>query len=112
MILGASAVIIMSQIDVIMIGRLLDLSLVPAFTIAAFIATAAQIPNRAFQRLLQPLIAQALHQQNDTETWRLVRLTHNSMLLARVDFGLLVGLHTGNGSPASRRNSADYNGSS
>ena len=39
MILGASAVIIMSQIDVIMIGWLLDLSLVPAFTIAAFIAS-------------------------------------------------------------------------
>ena len=82
MILGASAVIIMSQIDVIMIGRLLDLSLVPAFTIAAFITTVTQIPDRAFQRLLQPLIAQSLHRQDDKETWRLVGMTHNSMLLS------------------------------
>lgn len=82
MILGASAMVILGQVDIIMVGRLLSLDQVPAFTIAAFIATVAQIPNRAFQRLLQPLLAQALHQQNDTETWRLVRLTHTSMLLA------------------------------
>lgn len=81
MILGASAMVILGQIDIIMVGRLLSLEQVPAFTIAAFIATVAQIPNRAFRRLLQPLLAQALHQQNDTEAWRLVRLTHTSMLL-------------------------------
>lgn len=82
MILGASALVILGQIDIIMVGRLLSLDQVPAFTIAAFIATVAQIPSRAFQRLLQPLLAQALHARNDTETWRLVRMTHSTMLLS------------------------------
>ena len=82
LILGSSAVVILGQIDIIMVGRLLELSLVPAFTIAAFIATVAQIPNRAFMRLLQPLIAQSLHREDMTETWRLVRMTHGSLLLA------------------------------
>lgn len=82
MILGASALVILGQIDIIMVGRLLSLDQVPAFTIAAFIAMVAQIPNRAFQRLLQPLLAQALHAQDDTETWRLVRMTHSTMLLS------------------------------
>lgn len=82
LILGSSAVVILGQIDIIMVGRLLELSLVPAFTIAAFIATVAQIPSRAFMRLLQPLIAQSLHRDDMTETWRLVRMTHGSLLLA------------------------------
>ncbi len=82
MILGASALVILSQIDIIMVGRLLDLDQVPAFTVAAFIATVTQVPQRAFQRLLQPLISQSLHRQDGTETWRLVRLTHRSLLLS------------------------------
>ena len=81
LILGSGAGIILGQIDIIMVGRLLDLSQVPIYTIAAFIATIAGIPVRAFQRLLQPLIARALHDQDKTETWRLVKLSHRSMLL-------------------------------
>jgi len=81
MILGASALVILSQIDIIMVGRLLDLGQVPAFTVALFIAAVTQVPQRAFQRLLQPLISQSLHRQDEAETWRLVRLTHRSLLL-------------------------------
>ena len=81
MVLGSSALIILSQIDVIMVGRLMDLSVVPAFTIAVFIATVTGIPPRAFSRLLQPLIASALHAADEKETWRLVGMTHRNMLL-------------------------------
>ena len=81
LILGSGAGIILGQIDIIMVGRLLDLSQVPIYTIAAFIATIAGIPVRAFQRLLQPLIARALHAKDNAETWRLVKLSHRSMLL-------------------------------
>jgi O-antigen/teichoic acid export membrane protein len=82
MIVGTSAWVILGQLDIIMVGRLMGLEWVPAFTIAAFIAAVAQIPSRAVQRLVQPLISNSLHEQNPAEIWRVVQLTHRSMLLS------------------------------
>ena len=82
LIIGTSAWVILGQLDIIMVGRLMGLEWVPAFTISAFIAAVAQIPNRAVQRLVQPLISNALHAEDETETWRVVRLTHRFMLLS------------------------------
>lgn len=82
LIIGTSAWMILGQLDIIMVGRLMGLEWVPAFTIAAFIAAVAQIPNRAVQRLVQPLISNALHEEDEKETWRVVQLTHRSMLLS------------------------------
>ena len=82
MILGTSASVILGQIDIVMVGWLISLDQVPAFTIAAFIATVAQIPNRAFLRILQPLLAQALYAEDDAEVWRLIRMTHGTILLS------------------------------
>lgn len=81
LVLGNSASIILTQIDVIMVGRLISLAAVPIFTIAGFIATIAQVPQRSFQLLLQPLIAKALDQQDMDEVWRLAGLSHRAMLL-------------------------------
>lgn len=81
MVLGSSAIIILSQIDIIMVGRLLGLSVVPAFTIAVFISTVTGIPQRASARLLQPLLAQALHQNKGEEAWYLVDKAHRNLLL-------------------------------
>ena len=81
MVLGSSAMIILSQIDIIMVGRLLGLSAVPAFTIAVFVATVTGVPQRASTRLIQPLIAQALHKNQGEEAWELVDKTHRNMLL-------------------------------
>ena len=81
LIIGSSAWMILGQIDIIMIGRCMGLEHVPAYTIAAFIAAVAQVPYRSFTRLLQPLIASALHAKDERETWRLMGMTHRSMLL-------------------------------
>lgn len=81
MVLGSGAMIILSQVDIIMVGRLLGLSVVPAFTIAVFVAAVTEIPQRASTRLIQPLIAQAIHRNDDDEAWELVDKTHRNMLL-------------------------------
>lgn len=81
MILGSGAWVILAQIDVIMVGRLMGLQWVPAFTIAAFIGTVTAIPMRSFMRLAQPLISNALNKQDMQEVWRITRLCHRSMLL-------------------------------
>lgn len=81
MVVGSGAMIILSQVDIIMVGRLLGLSVVPAFTIAVFVAAVTEIPQRASTRLIQPLIAQAIHKNDDDEAWELVDKTHRNMLL-------------------------------
>ena len=81
MMLGGSALIVLSQIDVILVGRLMGLEDVPRFTIAVFIATVTGIPLRTFQRLLQPLVSTSLFKNDNRETWRLMGLTHRNMLL-------------------------------
>jgi O-antigen/teichoic acid export membrane protein len=81
MVLGSSAIVILSQIDIIMVGRLLGLAMVPAFTIAVFISTVTSIPHRASARLLQPLLAKALHGKKGEEAWNLVDQAHRNMLL-------------------------------
>lgn len=81
LILGNSAIFIMGQIDIIMIGRALSLEHIPAYTIAAFIAAVAQIPQRSVMRLLTPLIAQALHRNDLQEVWRITDLSHRALLL-------------------------------
>jgi len=81
MILGSGAWVILAQIDVIMVGRLMGLEWVPAFTIAAFIGTVTAIPMRSFMRLALPLISTALNKEDMPEVWRITRLSHRSMLL-------------------------------
>lgn len=81
MVVGSSAMVILSQIDIIMVGRLLGLSVVPAFTIAVFIATVTGIPQRASARIIQPLLAKALHTNQGEEAWSIADKTHRNMLL-------------------------------
>ena len=82
MILGNSAWVILNQIDIIMVGRLMSTEWVPLFAIASFIAAVTQIPQRAINRLWQPLIAEAMDRKDHGEAWRLVRLNHRTILLA------------------------------
>ena len=81
LIFGNSAWLILNQIDIIMVGQLVSLAIVPVFTIALFIATIVQVPQRSFQRLLTPLIAKALDRKDMDEVWRLAGLSHRAMLL-------------------------------
>ncbi|MBL6619365.1 MAG: hypothetical protein ISP54_03305 [Flavobacteriales bacterium] len=81
MVVGSSAMVILSQIDIIMVGRLLGLSVVPAFTIAVFIATVTGIPQRASARIIQPLLANALHTNQGEEAWSIADKAHRNMLL-------------------------------
>ena len=81
MILGSSASIIISQIDIIMVGRLMSLEWVPLFAIASFIAAVVQIPKRAVGRLWNPLIASAMDKVDVTEAFRIVKLNHQTVLL-------------------------------
>ncbi len=82
MILGSSASIIISQIDIIMVGRLMSLEWVPLFAIASFIAAVVQIPKRAVGRLWNPLIASAIDKEDFIEAFRIVKLNHRTVLLA------------------------------
>jgi len=82
LVIGSSAIVILGQLDIIMIGQLLGLNAVPAFTIAAFVATVAVVPHRAFQGLLQPLISQAVAEEKQDEISRLLHVTHRSLFLA------------------------------
>lgn len=82
MIIGNSAWVILNQIDVIMVGRLMSTEWVPLFAVATFIAAVTQIPQRATNRLWQPLIAGAMDRQDTDEAWRVVQLSHRTILLA------------------------------
>ena len=82
LVIGSGAWVILSQLDIIMVGSIMGLEFVPIFTVAAFIATVTILPTRAAQPLLTPLISQALDNRNDTEIDRLIRLSHRSLLLS------------------------------
>ena len=82
LVMGSGAWVILNQLDIIMVGSLLGLDSVPIFTVAAFIATVATLPNRASQSLLTPLISSALDNRNATEINRLIQVSHHSQLLS------------------------------
>lgn len=81
LILGSGAWIILNQLDIIMVGNLMGLEHVPAFTVAAFIATVSSIPMRSSQKLLRPLISSALDRNDNLEIERLTGLSHRHLLL-------------------------------
>lgn len=82
LVLGSGAWVILNQLDIIMVGSLLGLGKVPVFTVAAFVATVSTLPQRAAQRLLQPLISRALDIDDAAEINRLIRLSHRILLLS------------------------------
>lgn len=81
LMIGSSAIIILNQLDIIMVGSLLGLDQVPVFTVAVFIATVTALPTRASIRLLTPLISRALDQHDADEIKRLTQLSHRTLLL-------------------------------
>lgn len=82
LVIGSGAWVILSQLDIIMVGSIMGLEYVPIFTVAAFIATVANLPARAAQPLLTPLISQALDNRDDAEIDRIIGLSHRSLLLS------------------------------
>lgn len=82
LVIGSGAWVILSQLDIIMVGSIMGLEYVPIFTVAAFIATVTNLPARAAQPLLTPLISQALDNRDDTEIDRIIGLSHRSLLLS------------------------------
>ena len=81
LVIGSGAWVILNQLDIIMVGSLLGLDLVPAFTVAAFVATVTTLPHRASQRLFRPLISRALDAADSVEIDRLTQLSHRLLLL-------------------------------
>lgn len=82
LVMGSGAWVILSQLDIIMVGSLMGLDKVPVFTVAAFVATVSTLPQRASQRLFQPLISRGLDSDDGTEVDRLIRLSHRLLLLS------------------------------
>lgn len=82
LVMGSGAWVILNQLDIIMVGSLLGLDRVPVFTVAAFVATVTTLPNRASQRLFQPLISRALDIDDPVEIDRLIQLSHRLLLLS------------------------------
>ena len=82
LVMGSGAWVILSQLDIIMVGSLMGLDQVPIFTVAAFIAAVTTLPTRASQRILVPLISKALDSKNNFEIDRLIQLSHRSLLLS------------------------------
>jgi O-antigen/teichoic acid export membrane protein len=58
-IMGSAGSALASQIDIVMVGSMIDLSNVAAYAIAFFIADVLDVPRRAVESISAPVVAQA-----------------------------------------------------
>ena len=66
-IIGGTSVMIVTRIDMMMIGSMLDLEQVAYYTVAFFIGNAIIVPARAIASISIPLIAKAWEEQDFDE---------------------------------------------
>ena len=66
-LVGGASIMIVTRLDMMMIGSLLDLEQVAFYTVAFFIGNAIKVPGKSIATISTPLIAKAWENQNMKE---------------------------------------------
>ena len=93
---GASAMLI-SKVDMMMIGNFMDLQHVAFYTVAFFIGNVIRVPGKAVVSIAAPLIAKAWEQNNITEIKNIyIKSSINQMLFGGLIFlGIWLNIEEG-----------------
>jgi O-antigen/teichoic acid export membrane protein len=80
-ILAGSATSVVMQIDVLMVGRILGLDLVPVLTVGLFMGAVTMMPEKAWAPILRPLVADAFTNKDTKKLLDIHRRTHHVLML-------------------------------
>ena len=84
---GGASVILVTRLDMMMIGSMLDLEQVAFYTVAFFIGNAIKVPGKSIAAISSPLVAKALEKQDYKETQTLyTKSSINQLIIAGVLF--------------------------
>ena len=86
-LIGGASIIIVTRLDMMMIGALLDLEQVAFYTIAFFIGDAIKVPARSVSAISIPLLAKAWEEQDMHEIKALyVKSSINQLIIGGIFF--------------------------
>ena len=84
---GGASVMLVTRLDMLMIGSMLDLEQVAFYTVAFFIGNAIKVPGKSIAAISSPLVAKALEKQDYKETQTLyTKSSINQLIIAGVLF--------------------------
>ena len=84
---GGASVMLVTRLDMMMIGSMLDLEQVAFYTVAFFIGNAIKVPGKSIAAISSPLVAKALEKQDYKETQTLyTKSSINQLIIAGVLF--------------------------
>ena len=92
-LIGGAAMIIVTRLDLMMIGSLLDLQQVAFYTVAFFIGNAIMVPGKSIVAISTPLIAKAWENQDFSEIQNLYSKSSINQLIIGGIFFLCVWLN-------------------
>jgi len=90
---GGASIMIVTRVDMMMIGSLLDLQQVAFYTVAFFIGNAISVPGKAVVSISSPLVAKAWENQNLQEIQLLYSKSSINQLIIGGMFFLCVWLN-------------------
>ncbi len=84
---GGASVMLVTRLDMMMIGSMLDLEQVAFYTVAFFIGNAIKVPGKSIAAISSPLVAKALEKQDYKETQTLyTKSSINQLIIGGVLF--------------------------
>ena len=84
---GGASVMLVTRLDMMMIGSMLDLEQVAFYTVAFFIGNAIKVPGKSIAAISSPLVAKALEKQDYKKTQTLyTKSSINQLIIAGVLF--------------------------
>ena len=84
---GGASVMLVTRLDMMMIGSMLDLEQVAFYTVAFFIGNAIKVPGKSIAAISSPLVAKALEKLDYKETQTLyTKSSINQLIIAGVLF--------------------------
>ena len=84
---GGASVMLVTRLDMMMIGSMLDLEQVAFYTVAFFIGNAIKVPGKSIAAISSPLVAKALQKLDYKETQTLyTKSSINQLIIAGVLF--------------------------
>tara|TARA_B100000214_G_scaffold78097_1_gene52701 strand:+ start:4963 stop:6420 length:1458 start_codon:yes stop_codon:yes gene_type:complete len=92
-LIGGAAMIIVTRLDLMMIGSLLDLQQVAFYTVAFFIGNAIMVPGKSIVAISTPLIAKAWENQDFSEIQNLYSKSSINQLIIGGIFFLCVWIN-------------------
>ena len=84
---GGASVMLVTRLDMMMIGSILDLEQVAFYTVAFFIGNAIKVPGKSIAAISSPLVAKALEKKDYKQTQTLyTKSSINQLIIAGVLF--------------------------